>query len=429
MPKKPSQEIVPVPTEEVPLLELELRLRNNRLKARRRRLGLSQKAFCAKLGINASLYGQLESLRMLPIDTKGQWRSIALTVAKFWSLPPEELWPPVLLEIVKPVATKEVGEREMQALLTFTEQYFESRTIPVEELPDQRGAHALLQDLLEQLPEREKRVLTARFGLDGEPVQTLDELGRELGVSRERVRGIESAALVKLRRSELKIYAPDAADLEIARHELKSLQWATSKLLRRPYVNLANIEVVRGSRGTVFHLEADNRWAMIFNWSNGAAPLCTKCVRMKKYKPRARRCSACRRLFAYLGVTRKKPSGWSTFFYLLPNSKMRTMHGHLRKCPHCKCEGDGAVLPYFQELQLARAGEWPKQSSLPDLPIKLQCEYCEGRGCKCWRPRGPDSYADCQACHAAKAARNLQHPWWTPCPECAGTGYTEVPPP
>lgn len=49
------------------------------------------------------------------------------------------------------------------------------------------------------LPEREKRVIILRFGLDGGEAQTLEEIGRNLDLTRERVRQIETAALGKLR--------------------------------------------------------------------------------------------------------------------------------------------------------------------------------------------------------------------------------------
>src|SRR5215211_3549932 len=52
---------------------------------------------------------------------------------------------------------------------------------------------------LEQLEPRMRRVVERRFGLDGEPPQTLEDLGNELGVTRERVRQLETRALRELR--------------------------------------------------------------------------------------------------------------------------------------------------------------------------------------------------------------------------------------
>jgi RNA polymerase sigma factor (sigma-70 family) len=56
-----------------------------------------------------------------------------------------------------------------------------------------------LDSVLHTLSEREKKVIQLRFGLtDGHP-RTLEEVGREFGVTRERIRQIESKALSKLR--------------------------------------------------------------------------------------------------------------------------------------------------------------------------------------------------------------------------------------
>lgn len=54
-------------------------------------------------------------------------------------------------------------------------------------------------EVLKQLSGRERGVLTLRCGLDGYPPRTLEEVGRELGVTRERIRQIEMNALGKLR--------------------------------------------------------------------------------------------------------------------------------------------------------------------------------------------------------------------------------------
>ena len=52
---------------------------------------------------------------------------------------------------------------------------------------------------VKELPEKERTVILARFGLDGAESRTLEEIGREMGLTRERVRQIETAALVRLR--------------------------------------------------------------------------------------------------------------------------------------------------------------------------------------------------------------------------------------
>jgi RNA polymerase primary sigma factor len=56
-----------------------------------------------------------------------------------------------------------------------------------------------LAEAIERLNPRMKHVVLRRFGLDGQPPQTLEEVGTELGITRERVRQLETRALRELR--------------------------------------------------------------------------------------------------------------------------------------------------------------------------------------------------------------------------------------
>jgi RNA polymerase primary sigma factor len=56
-----------------------------------------------------------------------------------------------------------------------------------------------LAEAIERLNPRMKHVVLRRFGLDGEPPQTLEEVGNDLGITRERVRQLETRALRELR--------------------------------------------------------------------------------------------------------------------------------------------------------------------------------------------------------------------------------------
>ena len=74
----------------------------------------------------------------------------------------------------------------------------EDSTAPDEEVTSAM-LRELLQDILQDLPPREVRILQLRYGLvDGE-TYTLEEVGKKLGVTRERVRQIEAQALSRLR--------------------------------------------------------------------------------------------------------------------------------------------------------------------------------------------------------------------------------------
>jgi RNA polymerase primary sigma factor len=56
-----------------------------------------------------------------------------------------------------------------------------------------------VKEVLDELNEREKEVVIMRFGLDDEQARTLEEVGKQFGVTRERIRQIESKTLAKLR--------------------------------------------------------------------------------------------------------------------------------------------------------------------------------------------------------------------------------------
>lgn len=58
----------------------------------------------------------------------------------------------------------------------------------------------LLRELVTKLEQREERILRFRFGLDGGPERTLEEVGKRFGVTRERIRQLQNVALLKLRR-------------------------------------------------------------------------------------------------------------------------------------------------------------------------------------------------------------------------------------
>jgi len=72
--------------------------------------------------------------------------------------------------------------------------------------PEQAAAHNLLSDQIEEILKdlslKEQKILKMRFGLGGEKMHTLEEVGKEFGVTRERIRQIESKALEKIRQHE-----------------------------------------------------------------------------------------------------------------------------------------------------------------------------------------------------------------------------------
>jgi RNA polymerase primary sigma factor len=70
--------------------------------------------------------------------------------------------------------------------------------------------NTMLRDMVKVLSQREVAILKARYGLEGNQCQTLDEIGDDLGVTRERVRQLQNNALGKLRKMLQRMGAADA---------------------------------------------------------------------------------------------------------------------------------------------------------------------------------------------------------------------------
>jgi RNA polymerase primary sigma factor len=89
-----------------------------------------------------------------------------------------------------------VGGEEDSSLADFVED-------DISPVPDAAVTHKMrrqeVQEILETLSHRERKVLELRFGLKGEEPRTLEEVGQRFGVTRERIRQIEAKTLTKLK--------------------------------------------------------------------------------------------------------------------------------------------------------------------------------------------------------------------------------------
>ena len=83
----------------------------------------------------------------------------------------------------------------------------EAASDPLEMLTD-KNLHGEIDGLLSILNERERRIIDERFGLNGLKPMLLEDVGREFGVSRERIRQLQNSALAKMRKALLKKEKP-----------------------------------------------------------------------------------------------------------------------------------------------------------------------------------------------------------------------------
>jgi len=104
------------------------------------------------------------------------------------------------------------GGGEMKGIHAVREKLADELAVNPAAEVESHGRHALLLELLEELPDREQQILRRRFGLDGLDPETLEVVGERFGVTRERIRQIEAMALEKLRvRMERNERTPDEA--------------------------------------------------------------------------------------------------------------------------------------------------------------------------------------------------------------------------
>ena len=146
------------------------------------------------------LSGQVSRLSVAREKLKGELERMPTTaeLAERTALPPAEVEQLLLAagdDVSLSAAVGEDGGLELGDTL-------EQDSVPSPELELIRSSfERRIQGMVSGLDEKERDVIRMRFGLDGEEPQTLQEIGEAMGLSRERIRQIESRAKEKLRRS------------------------------------------------------------------------------------------------------------------------------------------------------------------------------------------------------------------------------------
>lgn len=156
-------------------------------------------AFCRFYEVSYDLVSQLLLLRLSPIlkRTRHTYRPICVTLSNILDIDCATLFPqalyaqswPTRFSTDVPLATF-VGLGAAKRL-TLPPSSFEAVA--------NRELRELMTAAVATLTPRETRVITRRFGLDGQGEQTLEEVAQEHAVSRERIRQVEAKAMRKLR--------------------------------------------------------------------------------------------------------------------------------------------------------------------------------------------------------------------------------------
>jgi len=214
--------------------EINVTLKNNLLKERRLKLGLTQKELAQEAGISHGIYSELEGLRMSPIrmlpicripdcdngavfskgplcrkhaiteavtgmafPPKTGWKKCILPLADYFACLPSDLFPDVILAVTNPRSSLKIDEAQVSRIKHLLK---ESLTEPpcllpaAEEMVMKMEEIQQLQGFIDRLKPLHQDVLKKHWGLGCEPM-TLSQIGKPLRLSRERIRQIETEAI------------------------------------------------------------------------------------------------------------------------------------------------------------------------------------------------------------------------------------------
>ena len=163
--------------------------------------GRTSAEICREIGCEDSQFGALLNLKISPTNPRrGGWRTVAIKIADYFRMLPEDLFPASLYALTLPDRVERTYESE-QVMLSL--QCAEARMLPdATSLDDKLNSQELtekIDETLGTLSPREAKIIVRRFGLDGDGEHTLEEVGEEFAINKERVRQIEARALRHLR--------------------------------------------------------------------------------------------------------------------------------------------------------------------------------------------------------------------------------------
>ena len=194
---------------------------------------------CRASGTDNGAFGDVINLKRSPVNKKGEWISCVLKVCEYLFVMPTDLFSQEQMTPLKTnKGTVDIGFEDISRLLDDPTQDPSLRL----ERQDIVGA---VGAVLEDLTEREKKVINLRFGIDGKE-HNLMEIADIFGVTRVRVAQIEAKALRKLRnptRSQPLLLAIDPEEFE-KREEDERAREAEQKKYLATSVTKMNIDSI-----------------------------------------------------------------------------------------------------------------------------------------------------------------------------------------
>jgi len=180
--------------------EVTVRVRNNRILLTMRERGIgSIRELSDRAGITRNhVYNLINMCVAAKQKRNGEWIPTVLAIAKVLDVHPEALFSEEQLDLELETHMLRFGAGSMKQLQSPGTRMLNPPKDPNEECENSESRDAIMEQL-HTLPEQQQVVMKMRFGLDGYQELTLEGVGKELGVTRERVRQIEAKALRALR--------------------------------------------------------------------------------------------------------------------------------------------------------------------------------------------------------------------------------------
>lgn len=180
----------------------------------RKQLRLTCKALARLINVSVSYVNQFEGMRVLPTS------AVAEKIAQVLGMEKDDIFPSYLQLFIRPkpqaqgiqeIPISQVDRKELEAAGQIYLIQSPASMMMIPEREPEPDLLEVIEEALAHLKGRQQMVLRMRFGLVDGKSRTLEEIGRELRVTPQRIRQIEAKALIKLRRPsisrQLRIYA------------------------------------------------------------------------------------------------------------------------------------------------------------------------------------------------------------------------------
>ena len=158
--------------------------------------------FCEQNGMAKTQLTELISFRTPPLTKEGEFREPAKKLMEGLCALPTELWTAeqLTMELKRNTSTKEVNLDAMLSVLGINAEEALQMIEPPkpDEVLEEKEKAEVVSEMLDSLTPREARVLRMRFGI-GCDEHTLEEAGKKLRVTKERIRQMEIQALRKMK--------------------------------------------------------------------------------------------------------------------------------------------------------------------------------------------------------------------------------------